>query len=196
MYSNPAFTRQPAGSDGRNNNLQGVPPSGGGSREPSPGQERARSWPFGLRSSRLRPAACALRLPVLPHHQVGSSASVGSGSPQWPIRRPALPARGFRGISLSLRACGIPRPLARGQALDSPGLPRPTDADEQTHHRQRAPVPQRLDAACGCCFRSVYFPLPNLGIQAAPAERRWQGVLLNSRTRELRQTVNLDLTKS
>jgi hypothetical protein len=151
-----------------------VPPSGGGSREPSPGQKHAGSWPFGLRSSRLRPAACALRLPVLPHHQVGSSASVGSGSPQWPIRRLALPARGFRGISLSLRACGIPRPLARGQALDSPGLPRPTDADEQTHHRQRAPVPQRLDAACGCCFRSVYFPLPNLGIQAAPAERRWQ----------------------
>nr|AEV45853.1 hypothetical protein pYIC_11 [Pseudomonas sp. MC1]BAE92132.1 hypothetical protein [Pseudomonas putida] len=176
MYSNPAFTRQPAGNDGRNAYLQACPPLGDGSRKPSPGQKRARSWPFGLRSSRLRPAACALRLPVLPQYQVGSSASVGSGSPQWPIRRPALPARGFRGISLSLRACGIPRPLARGPALDSPGLPRPTEADEQTHHRQRAPVPKVLMQPAAAALKSVYYPLPNLGIQAAPAERRWQGV--------------------
>lgn len=146
------------------NTLSCVPPSGGGSREPSPGQKRARSWPFGLRSSRLRPAACALRLPVLPHHQVGSSSSEGSGSPQWPIRRPALPARGFRGISLSLRACGIPRPLARGPALDSPGLPRPSEADEQTHHRQRAPVPRVLMQPAAAALKSVYFPRPTLGL--------------------------------
>ena len=35
-----------------------VPP-GGGFRESSPGQERARSWPFGLPSSRLRPYRAA-----------------------------------------------------------------------------------------------------------------------------------------
>jgi len=38
-------------------------------------------------------------LPDLPRSPGGSSTSVGSGSPQWPIRRQALPATGFRGIS-------------------------------------------------------------------------------------------------
>ncbi len=43
----------------------------GGCREPSPGQKHARSWPFGLPSSRLRPSACALRLPVVPGNHCG-----------------------------------------------------------------------------------------------------------------------------
>ena len=51
--------------------MKGVPPSGGGCREPSPGQERAGSWPFGLPSSRLRPSACALRLPFVSYGRGG-----------------------------------------------------------------------------------------------------------------------------
>lgn len=59
------------------------------------------------RSGLRAPLASGLRLravlqdglPDLPRSPGGSSTSVGSGSPQWPIRRQALPATGFRGIS-------------------------------------------------------------------------------------------------
>ena len=57
------------------------------------------------RSGLRAPLAFGLRavlqdgLPDLPRSPGGSSSSVGSGSPQWPIRRQALPATGFRGIS-------------------------------------------------------------------------------------------------
>ena len=57
------------------------------------------------RSGLRAPLAFVLRavlqddLPDLPRSPGGSSSSFGSGSPQWPIRRLALPATGFRGIS-------------------------------------------------------------------------------------------------
>ena len=64
--------------------------------------------PHAFAHSGLRaPLASGLRLravlqdglPDLPRSPGGSSSSFGSGSPQWPIRRQALPATGFRGIS-------------------------------------------------------------------------------------------------
>nr|QOQ33299.1 hypothetical protein [Pseudomonas syringae pv. actinidiae] len=45
-------------------------------------------------------------------------------------------------------------------------------------------------------LKSVYFPLPNLGIQAAPAEQRSQEENAVSRMREHRQMVSSDLTIS
>ena len=55
--------------------------------------------------------------------------------------------------------CGIPRHHARGPSLDRTGLPRPSEADEQIHHRQRAPGRRGFEARCASAVKSVYFPL-------------------------------------
>ena len=126
-----------------------VPPSGGGFRESSPGGKAARSCPFGLQSSRLRPfraarsaclrpsacaPSCRTTCPTFHVHQVAHHHRLVADRPnglsaarpclQWAFAAYPWPDEAGPAV--------FHGPIARGQALDSPGLPRPTDADEQT----------------------------------------------------------------
>ena len=149
-----------------NPELHGVPPSGGGCREPSPGQKRAGSWPFGLPSSRLRPSACALRLPVVPGQplRLAQQPSVGSGRPNGlSATRPCLQGAfaAYPRSLRSLRYSTVPLHAAwlwivRAYRV----LPK---AAEQIHpavarfHSQRA----RRHPLRGCCFEKRLFPAPH-----------------------------------
>lgn len=57
-----------------------------GCRKPSPGQERAGSWPFGLPSSRLRPFRAA---------RSACSVKYGTGDFPWPTSRSDLKPSGL-----------------------------------------------------------------------------------------------------
>ena len=92
----------------------------------------------GPRARYLRPSACApscrTACPTFHVHQVAHQHRLVADRPNglsaaWPCLQwafAAYPRPGEAGPAV------FHGPIARGQALDSPGLPRPTDADEQT----------------------------------------------------------------
>lgn len=100
--------------------------------------QSSRLRPFrAARSAYLRPLACApscrTTCPTLHVHQVAHHRLVADRPNDLSAAVPcvqrafaAYPRPGEAGPAV------FHGPIARGQALDSPGLPRPTDADEQT----------------------------------------------------------------
>lgn len=112
-------------------------------------KEAARACPLGVQSSRfrpfraarsayLRPSACApswwtacptFHVHPVAHYHRSVAVRPNELSAAWPCLQwafAAYPRPGEAGPAV------FHGPIARGQALDSPGLPRPTDADEQT----------------------------------------------------------------
>ena len=75
--------------------------------------------------------------------------------------------RAFAAYPRSQTPSGIPRPIARGPALDSPGLPRPTDADEQTTTGSALQGEGSCGVRCANAFKSVCLPLATLSLGAA-----------------------------
>lgn len=74
-------------------------------------------------------------------------------------------------------------PIACGLALDSPGLPRPTDADEQTTTGSALQV----EGSCAPASRTAekrLFTARNAQPRSSPGERRRQAVCRFSRVRE------------
>ena len=83
---------------------------------------------FGLRTVLQDDLPDLPRSPVAHHHRLVADRPNGL-SAAWPFLQwafAAYPRPGEAGPAV------FHGPIARGQALDSPGLPRPTDADEQT----------------------------------------------------------------
>ena len=75
--------------------------------------------------------------------------------------------RAFAAYPRSQAPSGIPRPIARGPALDSPGLPRPTDADEQTTTGSALQGEGACSVRCANALKSVCLPLATLSLGAA-----------------------------
>ncbi len=110
-----------------------MPPSGGGCREPSPGQKRARSWPFGLPSSRLRPSACALRFLCNVRHRLLP----------WPTSRSDL-----KPFGLAAGRCSNSRPRSAPDSGNRPAV---------THRpgKARAWPVDNCTARSGLCWASL-----------------------------------------
>ena len=100
-----------------------MPPSGGGCREPSPGQKRARSWPFGLPSSRLRPSACALRLLCNVRHRVFFAALPG-GFENLPAMRPGAAETHVQG-QCTTQEIALQLPTVRARSAPGPWITAP-----------------------------------------------------------------------
>jgi hypothetical protein len=73
-------------------------------------------WPARSACRSFRPTPARAQLP-----------SAGSGRPNGLSAASPCLQGAFAAYPRSRAPCGIPRPLARGLSLDSPGLPRPTD---------------------------------------------------------------------
>ena len=101
-----------------------------------------------------------------PHSPGGSSSSVGSGRPNGLSAAVPCLQRAFAAYPRSQAPSGIPRPIARGPALDSPGLPRPTDADEQTTTGSALQGEGSCGVRCANALKSVCLPLATLSLGA------------------------------
>lgn len=117
---------------------------------------------FHPHASGLRPARSACR--SFQATTAASSAAFGrKRTPQWPIRHQALPARGFRGISLFAALSAVFHdPLHAAWLWIVRAYRVLPKAAEQIHpavvcfHSQRA----RRHPLRGCCFEKRLFPAP------------------------------------
>ena len=120
----------------------------------------ARTGLRALLASGLRPAhRPAGRFAAHPRSPGGSSSSFGSERPNGLSAAAPCLQRAFAAYPRSQAPSGIPRPIARGPALDSPGLPRPTDADEQTTTGRALQGEGSCSVRCANALKSVCLPL-------------------------------------
>ena len=139
-----------------------------------------------LRASILTPSpvpGCALRLPPafacapscrtacptfhvhqVAHHHRSVADRPNGLSAAWPCLQRAFAAYPRPGEAGPAVFHG---PIARGQALDSPGLPRPTDADEQTTTGSVLQGEGSWCARCADVLKSICLPLATLSLGAA-----------------------------
>ena len=120
------------------------------------------------------PLASGLRaiLPEVPAHPRspgGSSSSFGSGRPNGLSATVPCLQRAFAAYPRPGEAgpAVFHGPIARGQALDNPGLPRPTDADEQTTTGSVLQGEGSWCARCADVLKSICLPLATLSLGAA-----------------------------
>ena len=127
----------------------------------------------GPRARYLRPSACApscrTACPTFHVHQVAHQHRLVADRPNGlSAARPCL-QRAFAAYPRPGEAgpAVFHGPIARGQALDNPGLPRPTDADEQTTTGSVLQGEGSWCARCADVLKSICLPLATLSLGAA-----------------------------
>jgi hypothetical protein len=145
----------------------------------------ARTGLRALLASGLRPAhRPAGRFAAHPRSPGGSSSSFGSERPNGLSAAAPCLQRAFAAYPRSQAPSGIPRPIARGPALDSPGLPRPTDADEQTTTGSALQGEGVLLRPLRERAEKRLFTARNTQPRSSPGKRRRQVERIISRTRK------------